>query len=327
MRSFGKWLGRLLLTLIVFIAGVWLFAPEEPVARSGPFAGDLSDPVAHYAAREAAIEGITPGTEARIIWAGAEGERAPITLLYIHGFSATSEEIRPVPDLVAEALGANLVYPRLRGHGRNGDALAEATAGEWVDDTAEALAVARAVGDEIIILATSTGATLAALAMTEADMAEDVEAMVFVAPNFELANPAGRLLNWPLARVWVPWLVGAERSFATQNEDHARYWTWSYPTVAAIPVAALMSETVSREYSGVSVPVLAIFSDDDQVISAPAIRRFAEGWGGVFALAPQTLPETGADPYNHVIAGDILSPAMTAPITDQILTWLAETRP
>lgn len=323
MRDLGRWFGRFLLALIVLAGALWVFYPREPVDRSGPFAGDLGDPAAYLAAREAAIPGITPGTEARIIWAGAAGEATPVSVLYLHGFSATSEEIRPVPDDVAAALGANLVFARLRGHGRDGAALASATAGDWIDDTAEALAVARAVGDEVLVIGTSTGATLAAVAMTEPDMAERVSGVVMISANFELANPAGALLEWPAARVWVPWIVGYERSFQTRNERHAAFWTTTYPTVAAIPLAALMAEARGRDYSAVRIPLLSVFSDADQVISASAVRAFVQRWGGPVTLAPQTLPEEGVDPYAHVIAGDILSPAMTEPVTRQILAWWA----
>jgi len=75
------------------------------------------------------------------------------------------------------------------------------------------------------------------------------------------------------------------------------------------------------------VPVLAVFSDRDQVVSAEATRGFLADWGGPVTLAPQELPDTGADPYSHVIAGDILSPAMTESVTDIILDWTADILP
>jgi hypothetical protein len=35
------------------------------------------------------------------------------------------------------------------------------------------------------------------------------------------------------------------------------------------------------------------------------------------------LPEAGVDPFHHVIAGDIMSPAMTGPAVNVILDWAA----
>jgi hypothetical protein len=70
------------------------------------------------------------------------------------------------------------------------------------------LDIARAVGDRVLVIATSTGGTLAAYAATEADMAVDVAGIVFVSPNFALAEPTGRVLQWPLAGLIAQTLLG-----------------------------------------------------------------------------------------------------------------------
>ena len=138
MRVFGKWLGRVLLALGVGVAGLWVFGPYEPAdltARFEPdaFGGDLD---AYFATQEVRFDDLTPGVEKRVVRAGATGEKTPLSVVYLHGFSATSEEIRPVPDRVAAGLGANLVFTRLTGHGRPGAALARATVADWMAETA-----------------------------------------------------------------------------------------------------------------------------------------------------------------------------------------------
>lgn len=309
--------------LLVFAVGVLLFAvPSERVEMPGAFTGDLSDPDAYLAAREGAFDDITPGVEARIVWAGEPGARTGITVLNLHGFSATSEEIRPVPDNVATALGANLVYARLSGHGRSGAALAEASASDWVGDAAEAMAIARAIGDEVVIIGVSTGATLAAFAATDAEMSEGLAGVVMISANFRLASPAARLLDMPGVELWGPWVAGAERSFEALNEDHGRYWTTRYPTSATFSLAALMREARRLDFANADVPLLMIYSPNDQVVSAAAIEEIAGAWAGPVALSPQSLPEEGADPIAHVIAGDIMSPAMTGPVSDEITAWI-----
>ncbi len=320
MRSLGKWLGRILILVGVVLAVV-IFAPGERIEREAT--AQFSDPAGYLAARETADD-ITPGTEARIIWAGEEGAATETVVLYLHGFSATSEEIRPVPDRVAEQLGANLVFARLTGHGRSGSALGEARAGDWVADAELFLQIARAVGDRVVVMGTSTGATLAAYVLTEPEPSEAVAAVVMISPNIEVANPAGPLLELAGARIWVPWVAGAERSFEPINEGHGTYWTTQYPTVAAVSMGTLLREARARDYSGVSIPALFMFADTDQVISAPAARDFAEGWGGEATVLPVAVPEEGGDPFHHVIAGDILSPALTDRAVEDITNWLRE---
>ncbi len=72
--------------------------------------------------READVKGVRAGCAKQIVW--ADGVRkTPISVVYVHGFSATGAEVRPLPDLLAKALGANLYFTRLKGHGQDGIAL------------------------------------------------------------------------------------------------------------------------------------------------------------------------------------------------------------
>lgn len=311
----------------VALAVLLLFTvvPREQVTRGAIAEPNFDDPTAWLAEREARFDDITEGAEARIVWAGETGAATETVILYLHGFSATSQEIRPVPDRVAEALGANLIFARLPGHGRASAAMAEPRAGDWLDETEVMLRLARGIGTRVVVMGTSTGATLASWAATEPDMARDVAAMVLISPNYELANPAGVMVEWPAARIWAPWIAGAERSFEPINEGHGTYWTTAYPTQATVTLGTLLREARTRDYGAVDIPALFIFSDADRVISAPAVRDFASLWGGPSTLIPLAVPAEGGDPFNHVIAGDILSPALTDRVVEDTTQWLRET--
>ncbi len=316
---------RILALLVIIIVSFLMLGPVEQIERGAIPDPDLSDPAGWLAAREAAFDDITPGAEARIVWAGEEGASTQTVILYLHGFSATSEDIRPVPDRVAEALGANLIFARLPGHGRSGGAMAEPRAGDWLDDTEAMLRLARGIGNRVVIIGTSTGGTLASWAASDTGMARDLAAVVLISPNYTLANPAGVLAEWPAARIWMPWIAGAERSFEPLNEGQATFWSTRYPTEAIVTLGTLLRAARAREYSGVTTPALFLFSDADQVISAPAVREFAQQWGGPVTIVPVAVPADGGDPYNHVIAGDILSPALTDRVVTDITDWLRET--
>ncbi len=324
MRAFGRFLGRLLLVLIVAGGALWWFGPYEPVNLSARFdPRKFDDGVqVYFDSVEAGHPDITPGTQKRVIWAGAPETRTALSLVYIHGFSATSEEIRPVPDRIAAALGANLVYTRLRGHGRGGDAMAEATVHDWMQDVAEALAAGRAVGERVIVLTTSTGGTLAAAAALDPEMSRDVAAMIFVSPNFGVNDPAAPLMTWPAARYWLPLVVGARISFAPESEAQARYWTMSYPTVALLPMGALVEAVRGLDFSRVTIPALFWFSLDDQVVRPDRTIDVAARWGGATTVRNVTMgPGDAAN--SHVIAGDIMSPGQTDGAVAGMLEWLA----
>lgn len=326
MRSFGKWTGRVLAFLFLTIAAIWAFAPRETVNPGISFDASAlpADLDAWLATREAVFSDIKPGAQKRIVWAGTPGVKTPLAVIYLHGFSATSEEIRPLPDNVAAGLGANLYFTRLAGHGRSGEALAGATAEDWITDLDEALAIGRRIGDRVILIGTSTGGTLAALAAADPARSEALAGVVLISPNFALAPTASVLLDLPLARYWGPVIAGPERSFTPENEEHGKWWTTRYPTAALFPMATLTRYVRALDFGQATVPALFIYADQDQVVDAATTARIAAAWGAE-AVTFQPVLTAADDRYAHVIAGRVLSPDQTAPLTDRIIDW-AEVR-
>lgn len=324
IRAVGRWLGRALLALIAAGALLWAFGPREDVDLSTRFntVRISPDPDTYLADAESRIPDLLPHATKRILWVGQPGVKTPLALVYLHGFSASAEEIRPVPDRVAQALGANLYFARYTGHGRTDpDALADGSVNAWLRDTAEALAIARQIGEQTVILATSTGGTLAALALTQPDLREGVKGVAFVSPNFGIHNPAAPVLTLPAARHFLPLVFGPRRVITPRIPGQARYWTTDYPSVAVLPVAAAVQAAQRADYSTVPTPALFTFSDADAVVDAAQTRRIIPLWGGPTTVHPVTLP-TGDDAYAHVIAGHVMSPQNTAPTITILLNWI-----
>ncbi|MDP6967683.1 MAG: alpha/beta fold hydrolase, partial [Gammaproteobacteria bacterium] len=126
---------------------------------------DIEDLDQILATAEANIRALRPATAKTIIWADKPGTKTTTSIVYVHGFSASRNEIRPVPDLLAKALGANLFFTRLRGHGQDGQALADASYKEWLADTIAAINIGHTLGDKVILMGCSTGCTLLHIAL------------------------------------------------------------------------------------------------------------------------------------------------------------------
>lgn len=276
----------------------------------------------YLAQSEQQFDDIVPGVQKRIVWAGSKGERTEWAVVYLHGFSASSEEIRPVTDLVANALGANLFYTRIAGHGRDGPAMAEPGGADWLADTAEAIEIGRRIGDKVLVIGTSTGGTLATAAAHDPKMREGLAGLVLISPNFEIANPAAMLLTLPKARWWVPKLAGETRSFTPRNAAQEKYWTTSYPTVATVTLAHLVSYVDGLDHTSLTTPALFMFSDADQVVSPEKTREVAAQWGGPVQMDVVDLGP-GDDASAHVIAGDIASPGQNDRTVQTILNWVS----
>ena len=309
----------------VLLLGIWLFGPREPVRLTTGYdkivIGDDID--AYLATREGRFDDIIDGVEKQVIWAGKAGVKTPISIIYLHGFTASSKEIRPVPDRVAAALGANLYLARFTGHGRDSAAMADASVERWMDDVGEAIKIGSQIGETVMIMATSTGGTLAAAAALDQAAMQNVGGLIFISPNFAIRSRASSLLTWPFARQWVPLVIGKSQRGAPRNAQHARYWTIDYPTTALMPMAAIVAAVDEQSFGNVRIPALFYYSHDDQVVVPEKTAAMAKSWGGpTHSIIARLSPAD--DKFAHIIAGDIVSPNQTQGAVDHILAWIRD---
>ena len=262
---------------------------------------------------------IIPGTEKTIVWAHPDQRKTPLSVIYLHGFSATRQETAPLSDQVAKRLGANLFYTRLSGHGRGGAAMSEASVNDWLNDSQEALQIGQQLGERVLVIATSTGATLATWLATQ-PQSQKVLAYVLISPNFAPKDRAAQVLTWPWARHFAPLLIGPEHHWQPRNAAQAQYWTHRFPTQALLPMMGLVEYVRELPVEAIHTPLLQIYSPEDQVVSPDAgVQMFAR-----FGSSPkQLLALTDSqDDSHHVLAGDILSPRDTPRVEAAILEFL-----
>jgi esterase/lipase len=280
---------------------------------------ELSGIGERIAAAEALVPELRAGCEKQIVWAGKPDSKTPISVLFVHGFSASSGELKPLPERVAEELNANLFLTRLRGHGQNGAEFGKATYEEWLSDTIEAIEIAATIGDRVVVIGCSTGCTLLSLAMSQG---QKPMASVFISPNFGLRHRIGQfLLDLPGIRYFGHLIVGKERSFPVLNEAHAKYWTTSYPISAVYAMRDAVIAARKIRYEQIKTPVMFVLNDDDQVINPKVAKSVMKSWGGPTQHLP--LQQTADDDkMGHVMVGDAFSPNQTEPLVRRMLDWL-----
>lgn len=283
---------------------------------------DLCDLDAWLAEREARVPNLRPGCAKRIDWPeGGIGRRA-VSVVFVHGFSASPRELSPLPERLAEALGAPFHATRLSGHGRDGPAMAEASLDDWMRDVGEAIEIGHALGDRVILMGCSTGCTLITLALAGGAQAAGC---VLVSANYALASGRNqRILELPGAAIWAPWIIGRERSFEPASEAHAAYWTVRYPTRALFPMIAALRRVRRADLSRIEVPALFAMNAQDKVIDARAIHDVMARWGGPVDHHDVRLGPGEGDASGHLILGDVFSPGQNAPMIDRTLRWARE---
>ncbi|HSM31894.1 MAG TPA: alpha/beta fold hydrolase [Woeseiaceae bacterium] len=307
------------------LLGGVIYLNTPPVLVNAALAPELPDDIESWLAdreRQAATQyALIPETEKRVTWYGEPGERTAYAVVNLHGFSATRQETAPLAERVATALAANLFETRLSGHGHEERPMHGVRAEDWLEDTAEAFAIGARLGKKIVVIGTSTGGTLA-LAMSDHETAAAVSDIVLISPNLRPKDNKAAWLTWPAGPLFAKLINGETRSWEPHNELQARFWSTSYPIEAAVEVMRLVNSVRSRLPMQLEQNLLVLQSPDDAVVSPEATRRAFER---ISAPRKRLIEiEYAQDPSNHVLAGDILSPANTGKIAAEIATFVAE---
>ncbi|MGB5403930.1 MAG: alpha/beta hydrolase [Robiginitalea sp.] len=233
---------------------------------------------------EAAIPNIKADNEARIIWADSIPKKTPYSIVYLHGWSASQEEGDPLHIETAKRYGYNLFLPRLSGHGLIEDEpMLTITADKLLNSAKEAIAVGKQLGDRVILMATSTGGTLA-LYLAEGD--PDIAGLLLYSPNIEIFDSNAKLLTHPWGVQMAKLVKGGDyHEFENPTEADRKYWTSKYRVEALAQLQVLMDETMTGEtFQSVRQPVFLGYYYKDEVhqdstVSVSAMLRMFDELG------------------------------------------------
>ncbi len=263
--------------------------------------------------QEKAIPNIKPNNEARIIWNDSIPTKTAYSIVYLHGWSASHMEGHPIHVDMAKKYGCNLYLPRLAGHGLDEqEPMLGLTANELLDSAKEAIAVGKQLGDKVILMATSTGGTLA-LHLAGGD--PDIAALVLFSPNVEIYDPNAKLLAGPWGLQLARMVKQSDYHEFEGGEEKQKYWTTKYRVEALTQLQALVENTMTQDaFRKVEQPVFMGYfyrndSIQDKVVSVPAMLMMYEELGtSESKKRKKAFPEAG----DHVIASEITSKDLEA---------------
>jgi pimeloyl-ACP methyl ester carboxylesterase len=273
---------------------------------------ELDDLAATIDRRERTIQDIKTDNEARIVFRdGTPHTRQPLSVVYLHGFTASQAEGAPAHRTIAAACSAHLFLNRLTGHGSEApDAMAGISPERWRADADEALDMGLRLGERVILVATSMGASLALdLAVRRP---ESIVAVVAWSPGIRVHDPeqlrAALLLQGPV----VP---PGERS-----PFQRRYWSTVVHSDGYRAIARLFLEWMRPErLQAVRCPVFFGVWDggegDHDTLTSVAAMREAFGWLGT---PPSQRRLVAYDHAAHVLASPERSPAAARVLSDSL---------
>jgi len=110
--------------------------------------------------------------------------------------------------------------------------------------------------------------------------------------------------------------LGSDRPFAAKKSNGC----FTYPISALFNVAALLRAAQTLDLARAEIPLLVLYSPDDQVVDASYTVAFLRGWGGPSRWEERQMTDQD-DPRSHMITGDIRSPAQSESTVAIFLDW------
>ena len=306
--KFLKWFGVILLFfIIVYFLGPQPTTPQYDGSLPSLPAGSAE--LEKYIRDKEAKHKLKPDNEARILWMDDSlKQTTEYAIVYLHGFTASQEEGDPVHFEFAQKFGCNLYLSRLDAHGIDTtEPLLSFTAGRVWNDAKEAYAIGKRLGKRVILMATSTGGTLALKLAAEFP---EIAGLILLSPNIAINDGNAWLLNnhWGLQIARM--IKGKYNRAKDTTALYAQYWNNKYRIESAVQLEELLESTMKEStFKKVKQPVLLLYyykdeQHQDRVVKVSAMKRMFNQLGTPANLKRQAaIPNAG----DHVIGSWIKS--------------------
>ena len=274
--------------------------------------------------KEATFDNIKPDNASQLIFHDSVPQKTAYSVLYLHGFSASRTEGNPVHLNIAKALKANLYLPRLSDHGLiEEEPMLHFTAQRYLDSAKEALAVAKKIGEKVIVVSSSSGGTLSLILGNDPQIA----ALLLFGPNVEIYNPDAKLLTLPWGLYIVRAVLASKYHIMDKiTEQKLNYWTTRYRLECTLHLQKLMETGMRPEiFRRITSAVFMGYyykneEEKDEVVSIPAMLKMFDELG-----TPNNKKQKMAfpDAGDHVI-GSYLTTSNYSQVEKVALSFLEE---
>jgi esterase/lipase len=311
MKKFAKWGAGIILVLV---AGYFLGPkPPKPTFSFTEYKlpSSLTELEKEINFSEKTVRGLKPDNEARIVWAdSSKKEKTKIAFLYLHGFTASQAEGDPVHRDLAKKYNGNLYLARLEEHGieRGDSTMIGLTADNYEASAEKAYQIAKKLGDEVVIIATSGGGVMTLFLVSRHP---EIKAIVLYSPCIKLYDGTAALLNKPWGlQIGRLATGGPIKTFESEGAVHANYWTLRFRIEALVALVDLYSHTMTPEvFSKVKCPVFLAYYyknelEQDNTASVPAMLKMFDELGTPAGLKlKMAFPDAAA----HVLSSSLRS--------------------
>jgi pimeloyl-ACP methyl ester carboxylesterase len=305
----------IILLVVCSLVSIYLLGPrfDKPVYNTRlPLVSLTVTNVGNYVDSIEAIQKLRPDNKARIVWFNDSlKNKTSYAVLYLNGFGASWFEGSPSHTDFAKAIGSNLYLSRLASHGIDTkEPLIDMYPAALYESAKQALIIAHALGNKVILMSTSTGGTLSL--KLAADFPEMVDALILLSPNIEINNSAAFLLNgpWGLQIGRLTSGGGLYRMVPSSGETENKYWYKKQRWESLVYLQQLIKTTMTKEvFAKVKQPVFLGYyykneKEQDQQVKVSAMLIMLDQLGTPDSLKMKVdFPDAG----DHVIGCSLLS--------------------
>jgi len=259
--------------------------------------------------KEATIEGLKSNNAAKIIWASKYAQKkSPLAFVYLHGFGASQREGEPIMSTLSKKFQANVYMSRLAEHGIYRDNTFEyLTPENYMASAQEAINIGKQLGEQVIIVSTSTGGTLG---LTIAANDADIKGVILYSPFIDVKDQSSADIVLPGAKEKFIEMTGSEMRLQERPEEEAKFWSTNYHVNGYIALITMLKNNMTPEtFTKVKCPVFLAYyykneKEQDQVVSVAAMQTMYDQLGtAIDKKYKKAFPESG----NHVIGCDLRS--------------------
>lgn len=265
--------------------------------------------------QEDAHPSVKDHARAKIVWADPqEKEKTDYSLVYLHGFKASHGEGNPVHRQIAEMCGMNLYLSRLEGHGLNiSKPFKNLSVTSFTDSALNALVIGENIGDKVIIMGTSTGASLGLYLASRPEFNTNIAGLVLYSPLIKFYGFSQWFLGHEITRKMMGIIPGTDYTLKGElgsSKEENKIWYSSYALQGALTLGKLIQDTMKDEtFSRVTCPTFTGYyykskEQQDKVVSVEAIKKMHEELG---VKNESKVLKNYPDAGTHVICSGLVS--------------------
>jgi carboxylesterase len=194
--------------------------------------------------------------------------RSSTGILLIHGFTATTAEVRPMAEKLHQA-GFTTAGPLLPGHGTHPDDLNRVKWPMWVEKTKQSYQALSRHCQRVFVVGESMGGVLA---LDLARQHPEIAGLFLFAPANKVKGTWLAQILWPI----IKYLKKKDK------EDGLPWKGYNVYPVKAISELSKLQKHVQQNLPNITTPVVVFTGEHDRTIAADTVNIIMENIGSMF---------------------------------------------